>query len=131
MKSKQPMLQASLGPDTAAAFAGGSAGANVGIIVSLPPDQKVIARAAFSDSLSTMWIMYVACAALGLCVSFFITKNVLNKKHEETKTGLDEEKKRRDQREQERKDKKDRKRVSQAGLSNANKEAGSGEGVIE
>ncbi|KAF2788415.1 hypothetical protein K505DRAFT_366486 [Melanomma pulvis-pyrius CBS 109.77] len=106
MKSKQPMLRAGLGPEIASAFEGGSAGANVGIIASLPENEKAIARLAFSDSLSTMWIMYVVFAALGLGVSFFITKNVLNKQHEETKTGLGEEKKRRLEREAERTEKK-------------------------
>lgn len=118
------MLRAGLGPEVASAFEGGSAGANVGIIASLPENEKAIARLAFSDSLSTMWIMYVVFAALGLGVSFFITKNVLNKQHEETKTGLGEEKKRRLEREAERAEKK-RKRGSK-GEPLADVEVGAG-----
>jgi hypothetical protein len=101
MIAKQPMLRAALGPETAAAF-GGTAGANVFLIQSLPEPQKFIARRAFADSLSTMWIMYVAFSAMGLAVSFLITRNVLNKHHEETKTGLEAEKEKRAERERER-----------------------------
>ena len=95
MAAKQGMLQAALGAEVASAFGGGSAGANVGLIQSLPESEKGEARRAFADSLSTMWIMYVAFAAAGLGISFLITKNVLSKEHEETTTGLEEEKKRR------------------------------------
>ncbi|KAF2252783.1 multidrug resistance protein fnx1 [Trematosphaeria pertusa] len=115
MASKQPMLQASLGSQTAAAFGGGSAGANVRLIQSLPDNERAVARQAFSDSLSTMWIIYVAFAAVGLAVSFLITRNVLNKHHEETKTGLDVEKQKRVEREAERAEKK-RKRASKGDL---------------
>lgn len=126
MASKQPMLQAALGPQTASAFGAGSAGANVGIIQHLPDNEKAVARQAFSDSLGTMWIMYVVFAGVGLLVSFLITKNILSKHHEETKTGLEEEKKRRLERKQERAERK-RKRASkgelpldaEAGLKNA------------
>lgn len=106
MVSKESILQASLGPQTAAALGGGSAGANVGIVKTLPEDQKKVARQAFSDSLSTMWIMYVAFSAVGLAVSFLITRNVLSKQNEETKTGLEAEKEKKLEREQERRDKK-------------------------
>jgi hypothetical protein len=102
MIAKQPQLQASLGPETAAQFTGGSAGANVGLIQQLPNDQKAVARQAFSDSLSTMWIMYVVFSACGLLVSLLITRNVLQKQHEETRTGLEAEKEKRLEREQER-----------------------------
>ena len=115
MIAKQPVLQAALGPQTAQAF-GGSAGANVNLVKTLPENQKAIARQAFSDSLSTMWIMYVAFSAVGLGVSFLITRNVLNKKHEETKTGLEAEKAKRDEREAERAEKK-RKRASKGDLT--------------
>ena len=93
------MLRAALGPQTAAAFGGGSAGANVGLIESLPDNQKLVAQQAFSDSLSKMWIMYVAFSAVGLLISFLITKNTLSKQHEEMKTGMEEEKRKRVDRE--------------------------------
>lgn len=105
MKHKQASLRTSLGPKLSSAFGGGSAGANVGLINSLPPPLKKIARGAFADALSTMWIIYVAFAALGLALSFLITRNVLNKHHEETKTGLEEERKKREERRLEREEK--------------------------
>jgi ATP/ADP translocase len=90
MMSKQDYLRAELGP-IANAFGGGSASASVGIIQSLPDRQRKIARDAFSSSLSTMWITYVAFSALGLFISAFISKNVLEKEHVETRTGMEEE----------------------------------------
>ncbi|KAL5116961.1 hypothetical protein ACEQ8H_005179 [Pleosporales sp. CAS-2024a] len=102
IKSRHAQLAATLGPQTASAFGGGAAGANVGLIQRLPDNQKLVARQAFSSSLSTMWILYVAFAAVGLGISFLIGKNVLDKQHEETKTGLDVEKQKRLERDAER-----------------------------
>jgi uncharacterized membrane protein len=115
MKSKQPELAAALGPQTASKFGGGSAGANVGLIQALPAEQRFVARKAFADSLSTMWILYVAFSALGLLVSFLIGRNVLDKQHEETKTGLEVEKMKRLEREAERAERR-KKRASKASL---------------
>ncbi|KAI5274418.1 DNA repair protein RAD50 [Aureobasidium subglaciale] len=89
METKTATLVAALGPEAASKLTGGGAGANVGLVDSLPPDQKRIAQTAFAQSLHPMWIMYVCFAALGLIVSFFIQKKELSKKHTETKTGLD------------------------------------------
>ncbi|RYN33529.1 hypothetical protein AA0115_g3203 [Alternaria tenuissima] len=115
MKSKQPQLATSLGPETAVRFGGGSAGANVGLIQSLPDEQKVVARKAFADSLSTMWILYVAFAVVGLAVSLLITRNKLDKQHEETKTGIEAEKAKRLEREAERAERR-KKRASKGSL---------------
>ncbi|KAH7379363.1 major facilitator superfamily-domain-containing protein [Phaeosphaeria sp. MPI-PUGE-AT-0046c] len=115
MKSKQSQLVAVLGPETAARFGGGAAGANVGLIQGLPDNEKYAARKAFSDSLSTMWILYVAFSAVGLCVSFLIGKNVLDKQHEETKTGLEVEKQKRLERDAERAERR-KKRASKGSL---------------
>ncbi|RYN30694.1 hypothetical protein AA0112_g6701 [Alternaria arborescens] len=115
MKSKQPQLATSLGPETAARFGGGSAGANVGLIQSLPDEQKAVARKAFADSLSTMWILYVAFAVVGLAVSLLITRNKLDKQHEETKTGIEAEKAKRLEREAERAERR-KKRASKGSL---------------
>ena len=115
MKSKQPELAATLGQQTASAFGGGSAGANVGLIQSLPDAQKAVARKAFADSLSTMWILYVVFAFVGLAISFLITRNKLDKQHEETKTGLEAEKAKKLERDAERAEKR-RKRASKASL---------------
>ncbi len=102
MKAQQGTLRASLGDQTASSFGGGAAGANVGLINSLPDAQKGIARTAFANSLSKMWILYAVFGALGLVISLLIGVNVLDKHHEETKTGLDVEKERRAEREAER-----------------------------
>ncbi|RAR13001.1 major facilitator superfamily transporter [Stemphylium lycopersici] len=115
MKSKQSQLASSLGEQTASAFGGGSAGANVGLIQSLPDSQKLVARKAFTDSLSTMWILYVAFSVVGLLVSLLITRNKLEKQHEETKTGLEAEKAKRLEREAERAERR-KKRTSKGSL---------------
>lgn len=101
MKSQQGMLRASLGDQTASSFGGGAAGANVGLINRLPDAQKAVARDAFANSLSTMWILYAVFGAVGLLISLLIGVNVLDKHHEETKTGLEVEKERRAEREAE------------------------------
>ncbi|KAF1359528.1 MFS general substrate transporter [Lizonia empirigonia] len=106
MKSQQGSLRASLGDQTASAFSGGSAGANVGLINSLSGPQKAVARDAFAQSLSKMWILYAVFGALGLLISLLIGVNVLDKQHEETKTGLEVEKERRAEREAEKAEKK-------------------------
>ena len=115
MKSKQSQLAATLGPERASSFGGGAAGANVGLIQSLPDNQKLAARQAFSSSLSTMWILYVAFAVVGLGISFLIGKNTLDKQHEETKTGLDVEKQKKIERDAERAERR-RKRASKGSL---------------
>jgi hypothetical protein len=115
MKSKQSQLVAVLGPQTASSFGGGAAGANVGLIQSLPENEKFAARQAFSSSLSTMWILYVVFAAVGLAVSFMIGKNILDKQHEETKTGLEVEKQKKIDRDAERAERR-KKRSSKASL---------------
>ncbi|KAF2132901.1 hypothetical protein P153DRAFT_282938 [Dothidotthia symphoricarpi CBS 119687] len=116
MKSKQPQLIASLGAQTASAFTGGSANANVGIIGTLPTNQKLIVREAYASSLSTMWILYTVFAALGFLVSLLIGKNVLDKQHEETKTGLEAEQSRRLEKDAERAERK-RKRATKGALA--------------
>lgn len=115
MKSRQNQLISSLGPETASSFGGGSAGASVGVIQTLPTAQKFIARKAFADSLSTMWIMYVAFGAVGIAVSLLITRNKLDKQHEETKTGMEAEKQKKLERDGERAERR-RKRASKSAL---------------
>jgi hypothetical protein len=102
MQGERGSLRASLGDQTASSFGGGSAGANVGLINSLPDAQKAIARDAFARSLSKMWILYAVVGVVGLLISCFIAVNVLEKRHEETKTGLEVEKERRAERDAER-----------------------------
>ncbi|KAK6583529.1 hypothetical protein PZA11_004605 [Diplocarpon coronariae] len=91
MQTRYPALQAALGPETASSLSGGSAGASVGIVSRLPAAQREIARDTFHESLRTMWIVYVAFAALGLLCCAFIGSHVLSKEHQTIKTGLGEE----------------------------------------
>ncbi|KAF1840016.1 uncharacterized protein K460DRAFT_381512 [Cucurbitaria berberidis CBS 394.84] len=115
MKSKQSQLVATLGPQTASSFGGGSAGASVGLIQSLPNEQKAVARKAFAEALSTMWIVYVAFAGVAIVTSLMITRNKLDKQHQETKTGIEAEKEKRAERVAERAERK-RKRASRSSL---------------
>jgi hypothetical protein len=64
MIKKFPTLLAALGPQLATQLSGGSAGANVGLVASLPAAQKEVVRQAFYESLRIMWIM--------VSISFFI-----------------------------------------------------------
>jgi hypothetical protein len=95
MQKRYPALVAALGLQTANALSGGSAGASVGLVKQLPAAQRAIARDAFFQSLRTMWIMYVAFAALGLFCSLFVGNKELTKEHKVTRTGLVEEEKNR------------------------------------
>jgi hypothetical protein len=99
-------LIAALGPQRAAQLGGFNAGANVAVIDALPEAQKQVARDIFAESLHDMWIMYVCVAALGLLSSFLITRQVLGREHETTKTGLAEEEIKRKERADRRKEKK-------------------------
>jgi hypothetical protein len=137
MQKKTPSLIASLGPDLAGRISGSSAGANVMLIEQLPPAQRAIARSAYFGSLRTMWIMYVAFAALGLCISIFIAANVLSKEHQVTKTGIaEEEKKRKELQEKKRMSKeqlRDEKRASKEALKGdaADRRREAGEEVLK
>jgi hypothetical protein len=104
MVKKYSTLRAALGPELANELGGRSAGANVRIVDALPPAQKAVARKAFADSLSTMWIVYVVFSGVGLLVGFLIGKNVLSRQHQETKTGLEGEKERRREREEQKRE---------------------------
>jgi preprotein translocase subunit SecG len=88
MQKQFPSLLAELGPETANLLTGGNAGASVGLVAKTPGHAGEVARGAYWTSLRTMYIMYVAFAALGLCFSFLITSRKLSKEHEEAKTGL-------------------------------------------
>jgi hypothetical protein len=77
MNKKARIPVAELGPELASRLSGGSAGASVDMVVTLPPLQRAIARTAFYESLRIMWIVYLIFAALGLFVSLFIRNHVL------------------------------------------------------
>lgn len=88
MSKRQHILAASLPPDIAKLLGGGSAGAATDAIKHLPPAQKRVANQVYTESLRTMWIYYVAVAAVGLCVSLLIQRQQLSNVHEVQKQGL-------------------------------------------
>ena len=127
MKKRQGTLAHALGTKIANELGGGSAGANTAVVASLPPAQRAVATEAYTQSLRSMWIFYVAIAAVGLLISLGISRQTLSKQHEVTRTGLDEQKKGEDARAEEERIRKYEKRRS-AGLS-TDVENGEGEGI--
>jgi hypothetical protein len=105
MQAHLPSLITDLGTETANALSGDSAGASVGIVAELPDAQRETARTAFYESLRSMWIMYVAFAALAIGISAFIGDQKLSTEHTVTKTGLKEEEVKRQEAEVDRKSK--------------------------
>ena len=101
MSKRKNTLSASLGPQLASELGGGSAGANTALVAALPAGQKAVATQAYTASLKDMWIFYVCIAALGLAASLAIGKQKLSKQHEVTKTGLEEQKRQRQERKSE------------------------------
>ena len=127
MKKRQDTLIQALGAKIADELSGGSAGANTAVVASLPPAQRAVATEAYTQSLRSMWIFYVAVAAVGLLISLGISRQTLSKKHEVTRTGLDEQKKGEDARAEEERIRKYEKRRS-AGMS-MDVEKGEGAGI--
>ena len=92
------MLTAALGPRLGAELGGGGATAGTVIVKSLKGMQRKVVNEAYTSSLRTPWIFYTCIAAVGLAFSFLIGRQVLSKKVEVTKTGLDEQEKARRER---------------------------------
>ncbi|QDS67987.1 hypothetical protein FKW77_009249 [Venturia effusa] len=111
VSSQSARLARILGPGLARQLSGFAAVANVGLIDSLPSDQKSQVRDIFADSLRDLWIMYVCFAALGLLASFLITKQALKREHETTRTGLEEEEMKRQERIEKRRSRKASSRI--------------------
>ncbi|KAK1965180.1 major facilitator superfamily transporter [Colletotrichum sublineola] len=88
MQKQNPRLRERLGPDLADMLSGSSAASSVGIVAGLRGDEGRVARGAYLTGLKTMYIVYVAFAALGLVMSLFVGQKQLSKKHTEHKTGL-------------------------------------------
>lgn len=127
MKAHKPELRDALGDSLANVLGGASAGANAEILASLPNPQRGIAARIFANSMSKMWIMYTAFAGAGLLVSLLVKKSQLSKQHSETKTGLDNEERKRREALEEQKTQRDRqeqqqesRRASAAANANAN-----------
>ena len=95
MAAHQAMLRAALPPQTAMALGAGNAGASTGLVNSLPHDQQIVVRQAYTESLRDIWIFFVAIAAVGVLASFAIGNQVLSKEHQTYKGGLEQEEKNR------------------------------------
>jgi EmrB/QacA subfamily drug resistance transporter len=113
MKKHAGMLVQALGPQTARQLGGANAGANVEVVRQLPPTQRAVARQAFAESLSKMWIMYTVFAFVGLLIALLIARKQLSATHQETKTGLEGERERREEAAREREER--RRKSSQLG----------------
>ena len=106
----QPALGSVIG-----ASGGGGPGAAIGLVQGLPQAQRGVAQEAFADSLSDVWIFYTVFSFLGILNCFFIKKNELDKKHQETEVGLEAEQARvaeMEKEKQERRDQRASKRMS-------------------
>ncbi|KAK4500731.1 hypothetical protein PRZ48_008921 [Zasmidium cellare] len=85
-------LTNALGPSIAAQLTGGNADANVQVIDGLPQPARGVARTAFADSMTAMWVMYMDFAALGLVLVVFVGGGkVLSREWVERETGLEAE----------------------------------------
>ncbi|KAJ5206591.1 Major facilitator superfamily domain general substrate transporter [Penicillium cf. griseofulvum] len=87
MARKGSQLISALGEKIASLVSGASM-ANIGIIDTLPLDQKLVAREAIHESLKTVWIMYVAFAAVGLVAGIFVEGHHLDTEHTAPVLGL-------------------------------------------
>ena len=92
MSKRNDALVESVGPERARALGGGNAGAAVGLVATLNPEQQVVVRTQYSDSIRALWIMYTAFSGFGLLVAFLITRQTLTRHHEPSKLGLDQQK---------------------------------------
>lgn len=77
---------------------GSSAGAMAGVVNALPPSEKQPVRQLYTNSMQMMWVFYTVVSGLGMLASFFIVSTKLSKEHEVTKTGLDAQKRGREER---------------------------------
>lgn len=74
-------------------LSGKNAAANVLVTHMLTdPIQSRVVRDAFSTSLQSLWIIYACFSFCGIVTSVIITSAVLSKKHNETVTGLKDNK---------------------------------------
>ena len=98
MAKKQAVLTAALGPRLGAELGGGGATAGTTIVRTLKGMQRTVVNEAYASSLRTSWIFYTVIAAVGLAASLLIGRQVLSKKVEIMKTGLEEQEKGRTER---------------------------------
>lgn len=96
MNTRQPELAAAgLNSPVLEALSGSQAAANVNIGgVDLDASQREVVLEAFAWSMRNMFILYTCLAAVAMVASVFIKHRKLNTEHTETKTGIQELKKR-------------------------------------
>ncbi|KAJ5859408.1 putative MFS-type transporter [Penicillium chrysogenum] len=87
MARKESQLVSTLGQQLASQVSR-DAMANIKVIDTLPLDQKLVARQAIYGSLQTVWIMYVAFAAVGLVAGVFVEGHHLDTEHKAPVLGL-------------------------------------------
>ncbi|KAG8623439.1 hypothetical protein KVT40_008415 [Elsinoe batatas] len=109
MRKRSAILVDALGPQNGNALSGAGAGANTQLVNSLSEPGKGVAQGAFADSLSTMWMLYVALAGVGLLVVPLIGTKELSGEHQEAKTGLEAEREKEAERKREEEEKRARK----------------------
>jgi MFS family permease len=85
------MIDAGIEARVVRLLTGGSAISSVNEINRLPKFAREVARKAFAQSLSKMWIMYACIGIVGLGLTDFIRKRELSTEHKETVTGLEEQ----------------------------------------
>jgi MFS family permease len=92
LKDRRPALvEAGIEARVVDLITGGSASSSTMEIHTLPPAQRRVAQQAFADSMQKMWLMYACVGIVGLGLTDFVTKRALRKDHVETKTGLPEQ----------------------------------------
>ena len=89
MQAHSTELLMILPEDIAQKFSGSTAAANVKLIGTLVGMEKTVVQKSFAESLSSMWVLYVSVAALGLIISTLISRQELATEHVETRTGLE------------------------------------------
>jgi hypothetical protein len=95
MQKQGSELAAELGSSTAKQLSGFNAGASTQMVDKLPEPQRTIVRDAFAHAMHYLWIMYVCFAAAGLLCCLMLRRRKLERKHEQTRTGLEVEKEKR------------------------------------
>jgi EmrB/QacA subfamily drug resistance transporter len=126
MTKHQDTLVAILGPELAIELGGPAAGAHTQLVRALPQAQRDALHVVFADSIKWLWVMYTAFSGASLVICMFIPQKKLTDEHKETETGLEGERKGREERLQREKEKRDAKNGNAAEANNGIAEANNG-----
>jgi hypothetical protein len=77
MENQLSAIQQTLDITLASKFLGSEAGANIDLIHSLPPNQKIVVQSAYAASLRNIWILYISIASLGLFSTSLISEKTI------------------------------------------------------